>query len=302
MAFNLLCRCQSIGWRLNTSVNIRFLIIDCMLSKILMIPFFIAAAIFAYITMQVDSSYSYYIVPNVVIIAGLYIMSPQIDWWWYQRRPPKLPEGLVKMLMARMPFFQQLSQEDKTKFCHRMALYMEANEFIPKGMEEMPYDIKAVVAATVVQLTLYREDFLLNKFEHIIVYPHPFPSPQYREWHACEIFEEDGVIMFSAEQLMAGFAQGDQYFNVGLYEYAKVFMRCHPEVSMPMLPADVWTQLQAVSRFPKEAVEKWIGLKELNVMAVAISHYFVFRDRFNIVMPGVFQSFEKLFGKKTPLH
>lgn len=267
-----------------------------MLSRILMAPFFIAAAVFTYMTLQVNDKYSWYIVPNVVAIAIIYMSSPQIDWWWYQRRPPKLPEGIVKMFLARLPFFQKLNPEEKTKFCHRVALYMEANEFIPKGMEEMPLDIKAVVAASVVHLTFRQEDYLLNKFEHIIVYPHPFPSPQYKEWHASEIFEEDGVIMFSAEQLMAGFAQPDKFFHIGLYEYAKIFMRCHPEVKMPQLPDDIWKKLELISRFPKDKVEGWIGLKELNVMAVTIVHYFIFKENFQNILPGIYYDFEKIFN------
>ena len=261
-----------------------------------MAPFFIAAAVFTYMTLEINNKYSWYIVPNVVAIAIIYMSSPQIDWWWYQRRPPKLPQGIVKMFLARLPFFQRLNAEEKTKFCHRVALYIEANEFIPKGMEEMPLDIKAVVAASVVQLTFRQEDYLLNKFEHIIVYPHPFPSPQYNEWHACEIFEEDGVIMFSAEQLMAGFAQPDKFFHIGFYEYAKVFMRCHPEITMPELPADIWEKLQLISRFPQAAVERWIGLKDLNVTAVAISHYFVFGENFKAVLPEIHHSFQKIFN------
>ena len=249
-------------------------------------------------TLEVNANYSWYIVPNVVIMAALYMLSPQIDWWWYQRRPPKLPEGLVKMFLARFPFFKNLSQEDKTKFCTRVALYMEANEFIPKGMEEVPPDVKAVVAASVVQLTLYPQDYSLNKFEHIIVYPHPFPSPQYpTQWHASEIYEEDGVIMFSAEQLMAGFARPDKFFNIGLYEYTKVFMRCHPEVSMPNLPPDIWQKLHLVSGFPKDAVEKWVGLNDLDVMAVAVSHWFVFGERFRVAMPDLDRGLKDVFGK-----
>ena len=175
---------------------------------------------------------------------------------------------------------------------------MEANEFIAKGMEDVPPDVKAVVAASVVQLTFRQEDYLLNKFEHIVVYPHPFPSPQHpKQWHASELFEEDGVIMFSAEQLMAGFAQPTKFFHVGLYEYAKVFMRCHPEVIMPDLLEDIWNKLETISGFSKEAVEKWVGLNNLNVMAVAVVHWFVFNEKFKMILPDVFYGFEKIFGK-----
>ncbi len=267
-----------------------------MLSRILIAPFFILMVIFTYMTLEIDANYSWYIVPNVVIMAILYMLSPQIDWWWYQRRPPKLPDGLVKMFAARFSFFKKLSPEHKTKFCNRVALYLKANEFMPKGMESVPLDVQAVVAASVIQLTFHHDDFLLNKFEHIIIYPHPFPSPQYQQWHACEIFEEDKVIMFSAEQLMAGFAQPTKFFHIGLYEYTRAFMRCHPEVEMPELDENIWLKLQVISNFPKAAVEKWIGLSELDTIAVAVAHYFVFPDRFKAVDPELFQKLSTIFG------
>jgi len=267
-----------------------------MLSRFIIAPFLILALVFLYLTLEVDSDYSWYIAPNLVIVAGLYVMSPQIDWWWYQRRPPKLPAGLVKMFLTLSSFFKQLSPEDKTKFCNRVALYMEANDFMAKGSEEVPPDVRAVIAASVVQLTFNQEDYLLNKYEHLIVYPHPFPSPQYQAWHSSEIYDDDGVIMFSAEQLMAGFAQPHQYFNIGLYEYARAFMRCHPEVGIPELGSDAWPLLQQVSHFTKDAVEKWIGLEDIDVQAVMVSHYFVFPVRFKAVAPMVFQQLKRVFG------
>lgn len=246
-------------------------------------------------TLEKDGNYAVYIVPNVVAMVVIYMMSPQIDWWWYQRRPPKLPGRLVEMFATRFPFFQKLSPPNKTKFCHRVALYMEATEFMPKGMEKVPLDVKAVVAATAVQLTFGHDDYLLNKFDHIIIYPHPFPSPQYKEWHACEYYEEDGVVMFSAEQLMAGFAQPKKFFHIGLYEYARVFMRSHPEVKMPELGDDMWQKLELISNFPKAAIEKWVGLNKLDVSAVAVVHFFVFPERFKMADVEMYQRLAAIF-------
>ena len=53
-----------------------------MLSKLLSFPFAIAAIYFFYMTMKVEESYAIYIVPDVIAIAVLYILSPQIDWFW----------------------------------------------------------------------------------------------------------------------------------------------------------------------------------------------------------------------------
>ena len=53
-----------------------------------------------------------------------------------------------------------------------MALYIEANEFIQKGFGDeestVPHGIRGIIAANAVYLTFGKDDFLMNKFEHII--------------------------------------------------------------------------------------------------------------------------------------
>ncbi|TAK41127.1 MAG: hypothetical protein EPO28_09070 [Saprospiraceae bacterium] len=257
-----------------------------MLSKILIAPFVIGALVFLYLAWEVHAGYSIYMVPCVAGFMLVYLLSPQIDWWWFKYYPPKLHVALRHLINTQLPFYQNLAVGDKERFRTRMALYMHANDFTAQGMDDMPLDLKGVIAATVVQLTFGLEDFLLNKFEHIIVYPHPFPSPQFPDkWHISEIYEEDGVLMFSAGHLMKGFFQPHQYFHIGLYEYARVFRRCHPDASWPAFGADGWKKLELVSGMPHESIVKYIGLPEVDPVAVAVAHFFVFQERFKAVMP-----------------
>ncbi|MEZ4958742.1 MAG: zinc-dependent peptidase [Saprospiraceae bacterium] len=268
-----------------------------MLSKYLLIPFVLGALVFFYIGWNVDSDYAIYMAPFVVGAAAVYMLSPQIDWWQYQRKPPELDARLRHILNTQMPFYQNLSVENKTKFRHRIALYLEANEFIPKGSENVPVDVRGIVAACAVQLTLGLKDYLMGKFEHIIVYPHPFPSPQHTErWHACELFEEDGVIMFSSEQLMAGFVKPARYFNIGLYEYARVFQRCNPQIAFPVFDEYIWDKLERISGFSLENIEKWIGLPAIDPLGVAVSHFFIFPEKFKDILPGEFAALSKIFN------
>lgn len=269
-----------------------------MLTKKIMFGLGLLAAAFFALTVLYDSDMAGPMIVFVVLLAAVYILSPQIDWWWYQKHPPKLPGPLVRMLMAKLPFFQKLTAEDKTKFCTRMAMYMEANEFQPQGPDSLPEDVKAVIAASVVQLTFGMEDYLFSKFEHIIVYPHPFPSPQYERWHACEHHAQDGAILFSAEQLMAGFSLPHKFFHIGLYEYTKVLKVCHPALQFPEWGEDVWDKFLAISQFPKEAVEKWVGLPGLDVTAVGVSHFFVFPEKFKAVLPEEYEALAEVLGAR----
>jgi hypothetical protein len=272
-----------------------------MLSRYLYIPFVLLAVVFL-MTTAITKEYSYaiYAVPCVVCVAVVYILSPQIDWWWYQRHPIDLPAGLRHFINTNSVFYQNLPATEKTRFRNRMAMYIEANEFMAQGMEAVPPDLKAVVAASVVQLTFGQEDYLLNKFEHVIIYPHPFPSPQYPDqWHVCEHFEEDGVVMFSAEQLMPGFLDPHHFLHIGLYEYTRVFRNCHPMVAFPdYISEEHWPDLERISNFPKEKTMKYIGLKEIDLVALAAVYFFVFPEKFKAQLPAIYESFALAFDQR----
>ncbi|RMD96563.1 MAG: hypothetical protein D6816_18780, partial [Bacteroidetes bacterium] len=68
------------------------------------------ALIFLYLAWEDDSSWSYYLIPCILGAAVIYVFSPQIDWWWYQHRPPDLPPGLRKMLEAKLPYYRRLPE------------------------------------------------------------------------------------------------------------------------------------------------------------------------------------------------
>jgi glucose-regulated metallopeptidase M90 len=273
-----------------------------MLSKILIAPLVIGALVFLYLAWDVHSDYSIYLVPCTVGIAVIYLLSPQIDWWWFKYHPPKLHDALRHLINTRLPFYQNLPVEGKERFRTRMALYMHANDFTARGMDDMPLDLKGVIAATVVQLTFGLENFLLNKFEHIIVYPHPFPSPQYPDkWHVSEIYEEDGVLMFSAEHLMKGFFQPQKFFSIGLYEYARTFQICYPETQWPSFGADGWGKLEQVSGMSHGSLAKYTGLPEVDPVAVAVAHFIVFPERFRAVMPEEYGRISEILNPAAPV-
>jgi Mlc titration factor MtfA (ptsG expression regulator) len=267
-------------------------------SRILSIPFVVAALVLLYLTWEVDEGYSTWIIPPVLMLALIYIFSPQINWRWYVRRPPALDAPIRRMLQQFHRFYQQLAPEAKQRFRDRVALFMIAHEYMPQGVESIPEDIKAAVAIHAVQLTFGQDDFLLEPFERIVIYPKPFPSPQHpRQFHASEVYEEDGVLLFAAEQLMLGTTAPEQYYNIGLHEWAKVYLHLHPDAAWPAVDADSWERLERISGMSREAIVKWINLPEeaIPALPVAISHFFVFPARFKEEWPDAYAAFGAVF-------
>jgi len=268
-----------------------------MLSKFLLVPFVLVAIACLYFVWEGDME-PIYIVPFVLIIAVIIVMSPQIDWWWAQRNPPKVHPKLEGFLRKFFPYYTQLAIPAKKRFLTRISLYMMATEFIPKAIEDVPEDIKALIAANIVQLTFGQKDYRLSQFERIVVYPHPFPSPQYKDiFHSAEIYEEDGVILFSLEQLVPGSTQRRKYYNIALHEYAKIFTLMYKDYSYPKFEETIWEKLEAISGFKTEDVKNYIGLPILEPLPVSITYFFTFPNKFKEVLPDIYNQYEKIFNQ-----
>ena len=238
--------------------------------------------------------------------AAIYVLSPQIDWWGYKKNPPDVAPGIKQFLEEKFAYYQKLSTENKLKFRRRVALYTIGNEFMrpapPKDdvrmRNDVPDDLKAAAAACAIQLTFGLTDFMMPPFEHIIIYPSPFPSPQYpNHFHTSEVFADDGVILFSAEPLIQGFSNPTHFYSIGLHEYAKVFKLINPSSTFPQLEEQDWNILEKISMFSRQTITKGINLPHIDPLPVAIHHFFTFPQPFKTALPDVFQLFENIFNQ-----
>ncbi|MEM1325382.1 MAG: zinc-dependent peptidase [Bacteroidota bacterium] len=269
-----------------------------MFARYLMIGLAAASIVLLFFGFTNDMLYAKIAIPFVILLAVTYILSPQINWWFYQRNPIKLDKRIVFMLKQQHSFYRQLNTGDQQKFEHRLSLAMMGLDFMPMVMEEIPEDLKAVLVANLVQLTFGQEEFMLQeKFEKIIIYPSAFPSPQFpKQFHTSEIYEEDGVMMFSAPHLLKGFAQPDLYYNSGMHECAQAFLRAYPNKDYPRLSDTIWEDLEVISRFSQAKIQEWIGLEEVDVMPVAITHFMLFPVAFAQQQPKLFKQFRAIFA------
>lgn len=265
-------------------------------TRLIAIPFAVGFFLFFYLAWAKDEAYAIYVVPCSLILGLMYVFSPQIDWWWYKRNPPDLTDGIRRFFSERYTYYTRLPLRKKDIFRQKVAMFSMATDFKPMVMPEVPEDVKAIVSASAVQLSAAFEDFLYPPFETVVIYPHPFPSPQYPEhFHISEMFEEDGVILFSLDHLIKSFAEPDQYYNIGLHEFAKVFVLTYPEKDFPELTEEIWDPLEEVSHFSHEALLKWINLPEIDPLPVSIAHFFVFPDRFKEVLPELYDKYATIF-------
>ncbi|MCS6928341.1 MAG: zinc-dependent peptidase [Saprospiraceae bacterium] len=269
---------------------------------LLLSPFVAGALVFLYLAWK-DSTYAPAIIPFVVMAAVIWIFSPQINWWWYSRRPPKLPDELRTLLERGSIFYRTLSPAEKQRFQNRVALFMLGTDWMPLGWPEeqtLHLDIQLAIAVQAVTLTWNEPNFLFEKIEKVVVYPHPFPSPQYDYLHASEFYPQDGCVLFSAEQLMSSFLRPGTMYNIGMHECAKIFIHTYPEKPYPILEdSNIWERLEACSRMSRGHVESVVGIPNLEPLPVAIHHYFLFPSTFRAILPEVADALDAVFSPRS---
>lgn len=270
-----------------------------MFSNYIAAPFVFLSIFFLYMAWEHDSDYAVWLIPSALISTMIYVFAPQINWWWYNRRPPKLEPGLVRMLERFSGFYKRLSSADKQKFQNRIGLFRMGTDWSPMAFEgeEVPADVQFSLACQAVMLNFKRNNFLFEKFEKVIVYPKPFATPEHPYDHASELFEPDGCLLFSAEQVLKAYLEPSNWYNVGMHEYARAFVLSNPDAPFPAFAGDeVWEKLQQASGMPRGHVESVIGIRgSLEPLPVAIHHYFIFPDRFREVFAAEAAVFDGIF-------
>ena len=267
----------------------------------------ITLALLAWGFLKNDSRVAPLVALSFILLAIAYVMSPQMDYWWYKRNPPPLALPIQRLIDEYFIYYKNLNPELKERFRQRLVLYIMGNEFIrPVNKEDttaaadrnrVPEDLKAAAAAHAIQVSFGKEKFMTEKFEHIIIYPHPFPSPQYNYLHTSEIFEEDGVLLLTSDPLMIGFQTPQTFFSIGLYEYARLYKILNPSVSYPNLVENAWWDLEQISGMSRAAIEKVVGLEDLDLFGVAGHHFFTFPDRMLKLMPDLYTLLSNVFNQ-----
>ena len=131
-------------------------------------------------------------------------------------------------------YVNTLETEQQKKFEQRISLFAKLKTFTLKGEKdyELEEDSKCLIAHEFQRLTMGREDYIYKDYDQIVVYNHPFPTPNIEVLHAAEIFSEDGVIILSREQLINGFFDPTQ-INIALLLAIMTFIESNPRLQYP---------------------------------------------------------------------
>lgn len=263
------------------------------------IPFIIGALSFLYHAWEHDGEYGLWMAPFLVIAAMIWVFSPQINWWWYSKRPPALEAGVLDALVRYVPFYQKLDASDRQRFCDRLALTRMSTDFTTKGMPDdtaLPPDIMSAIATQSVIATWHKTAFIFDKLENVVVSPGPFLTPEHPYYHNAETFEPESCLLFSAKAALDAFIRPTQMFNVVLHEYVKAAFAKYGSPTVA-LDENAWDSFEKISGWNRQTIESAIGLAGIDPLPVAVCHYYLFADQFRKEMPELAKKLDGFLGQ-----
>lgn len=268
-------------------------------SKVLLLPVLLIALAIYYYSENIGSRDDtiWFFVP-VFLLVLIYLFGPQIDYWWHEKYPIPLDPRLKSWLKENLPFYNYLDTSSIQLFEHRLGLYIEGREFKSVGSEirDVPEDIKGCIASIPITLSLKDKDFLLGDYDRIYMYGHPFPSPKMPFLHTVEIDHEDGLVLFSLEQLIPGILYPDKYFSIGHYAFLEIYFKLQ-EFSLP--DNITWKDIEQSKLYTKASVEQSSGRTDLSPALVMAVIYFVNSAFVNEINPDYYDALDLMFHNTT---
>lgn len=266
-------------------------------SKVLAFPVFIMVLGILYFEYEERFSTGYWILLPVVLGVAIYTYKNHIDYWYLKQFPMKLDKEVLDLLNSYVPFYRELDEENKEKYHNRLSIYISGRGFKSVGseMKDVPYDIRAMISTNAIQLTFYKEKFLIGDFDHIFIYKHPFGSPRFKFLHTVETEVEDGVIIYSLEQLIPGITNPELYYNIGMHGYAEAYIKSNPTANFPEKIEADWFDVLAISGISKKQILATIGFESVDILVVMITLYFTYPQKFRKRLTGLAEKFDILF-------
>jgi len=268
------------------------------ISRLFALPLILSAAYIGYVSYGSHYSHSYLIFIPVTLLVALYVFHGPIDHWWLSKYPIPLDAPLKKWLELYFAPYKTFTSDLKNRFEQRLMLYLEGRLFesVGKERQEVPEDVKAMVAAHGVHMSLSFADYLLGDMDRIYLYKHPFPSPAHPFLHTVETHSEDGVIILSLEQATNAVLFPSDYYNIVYHAYAEAIIATQKKIQWPQSPEDSWNLITQISGWEKEVFQSQTGFENLPLLPVWITIFFTHKENVSKKAPGLHQSFSDIFS------
>jgi len=122
-------------------------------------------------------------------------------------------------LQKYFKYYNALNPTDKKLFENRVQKFINLKQFIPRGMEKVTDEMKALIAGSAIQLMSGFPKIYFAHFRRILVYPDNYYSDISMQYHKGEV-NMGGLIVLSWKNFVDGYIDQTDGRNLGLHEMA----------------------------------------------------------------------------------
>jgi Mlc titration factor MtfA (ptsG expression regulator) len=139
------------------------------------------------------------------------------------RRP--LPEPWTGFLERHVPFYAQLSAPDEKRFIDQLKVFVWEKSFIGAGGMEITEEVKVVIAASAVRLTVHLGIEYYDRLSEVIVYPSAFINPNDPDSVVLGEAHSWGTVVLAWDAVISGLHNPTDGHDTATHEFAHVLDR-----------------------------------------------------------------------------
>lgn len=204
-----------------------------------------------------------------------------------------------KKFLKSFSYYQQLNAKDKILFEKRMQKFIDKKKFVPRGeLQVVTSEMKALIAASAIQLTFGYPRVYFEFFWRILVYPDNYYSNITRKYHKGEV-NNKGYIVLSWSNFLAGYHDGDDGINLGLHEMAHALKleNAIKNYEYDFIDWEVfkafdkasWEEMYRIYDGESNFFRKYAGSNREEFWAVAVENFFERPQAFKSYNPYLYQ-------------
>lgn len=212
----------------------------------------------------------------------------------------------LEILLKRFPYYRKLDDKGKKHFLNKLRYFLYSKNFIPRNKMKITPEMKVLISACAAQLTFGLPDIKFSHFNNIIIFPRRFLNTITGHYHSGEV-NLHGAIMFSWEDILKGFSDSENGYNVVLHELAHVLKleNIIENDEFRFLKEEYLHNYSHEARFLTDKINsgevgflrKYAGTNEDEFFAVAVESFFERPLKFRETLPELYMLLAKLLNQ-----
>jgi MtfA peptidase len=220
-------------------------------------------------------------------------------------KPLKLKENEKKVLEDIVVYYQNLPEKSKLIFENRVAKFILSKNFEAKQDLIITDEMKVLIAAGAIQVTFGLSNYLYDHFKTIIIYPKAYYSKITQQYHLGEV-NARGIVVFSWEDVLKGFANPHDNLNVVIHEFAHALYLCFKARRLSdmnlSLYYPMWREEKEKKFFQmrgsnKNYLRQYAATNLMEFFAVAVENFFETPQKLHEELPGLYLALSKFLAQ-----